>query len=114
MTNKVYDATKWVALIGLPAAGTLYFALAGIWGLPAAEQVVGTVTAVDLFLGTVLGLAARSYNKSDARFDGNLEVNSTDSSIIHQLEITTPPDDLGKKDSITLKVVPKHAKLPEE
>ena len=29
--GKTYDTLKWLALIGLPALGTLYFALAGIW-----------------------------------------------------------------------------------
>lgn len=64
MSNKVYDILKQVALIWLPAIGTLYFALAGIWGLPYAEQIVGTITAVDTFLGAVLGVAAAKYNKN--------------------------------------------------
>ena len=50
MSNKTYDILKWIAMYLLPAAGTLYFALAGIWGLPYGEQVVGTITAVDTFL----------------------------------------------------------------
>ena len=37
----------------LPALGTLYFALAGIWGLPYGEQLVGTITAIDTFLGVI-------------------------------------------------------------
>ena len=47
MRNKTYDILKWIAMYLLPAAGTLYFALAGIWSLPYGEQVVGTITAVD-------------------------------------------------------------------
>ena len=54
MTNKVYDILKWIAQYFLPAIGTLYFALAGIWGLPYGEQIVGTITAVDTFLGSSL------------------------------------------------------------
>jgi hypothetical protein len=60
--SRVYDALKWAALIGLPALGTLYFALAGIWGLPAAEQVVGTIVSVDTFLGVVLGISTSNYS----------------------------------------------------
>lgn len=60
--SAVYDALKWLALIGLPAFGTLYFALAGIWGLPAADQVTGTVLAVDAFLGVVLGISTSNYS----------------------------------------------------
>ena len=39
MSNKTYDTLKWIAQYLLPAAGTLYFALAGIWGLPCGEPV---------------------------------------------------------------------------
>lgn len=63
MSNKVYDILKWIALFLLPAIGTLYFALAGIWGFPYGEQIVGTITAVDTFLGVVLGISTARYNK---------------------------------------------------
>ena len=65
LNNKVYDVLKWVALILLPALGTLYFALAGIWGFPYAEQIVGTITAIDTFLGVLLGISANTYKKGD-------------------------------------------------
>lgn len=63
MTNKTYDIMKFMAQILLPALGTLYFALASIWGLPYAEQIVGTITAVDTFLGAILGISTANYNK---------------------------------------------------
>ena len=63
MNDKVYDVLKWVAQILLPALGTLYFALAGIWNFPYAEGVVGTITAVDTFLGVILGISTVNYNK---------------------------------------------------
>lgn len=64
LSNKTYDILKWIAQYLLPAAGTLYFALSGIWGLPYGEQIVGTVTAVDTFLGVILGLSSVQYNKT--------------------------------------------------
>ena len=64
MSNKVYDVLKWIAMYFLPAIGTLYFALSGIWNLPYGEQVVGTITAVDTFLGVLLGISNAQYNKS--------------------------------------------------
>ena len=64
MTSKVYDILKWIAQYFLPAIGTLYFALAGIWGLPYGEQIVGTITAVDTFLGVLLGISSAQYNKA--------------------------------------------------
>ena len=64
MSDRVYNVLKYIAMIVLPAAGTLYFALAGIWGLPYAEQLVGTMTAVDTFLGVLLGISTAQYNKA--------------------------------------------------
>jgi len=65
MSNKVYDVLKWIAQLLLPAIGTLYFALAGIWGFPFGEEVVGTITAVDTFLGVILGISTMNYNKNN-------------------------------------------------
>lgn len=63
MNNKLYDVLKWIAQILLPALATLYFAIAQIWGLPYAEQIVGTITAIDAFLGALLGISTHYYNK---------------------------------------------------
>ena len=65
MNNKVYNILKWIAMYLLPALGTLYFALAGIWGLPYGEQIVGTITAVDTFLGVILGISSVMYKEGD-------------------------------------------------
>ena len=64
MSDKVYDVLKWIALILIPAIGTLYFALSGIWGFPYAEAIVGTLTAVDTFLGAILGISTSMYKKN--------------------------------------------------
>ena len=69
MTNKVYDKLKWIAMILLPAIGTLYFTLAGIWGFPYAAQIVGTITGIDTFLGIILGISTSQYNKKDTMED---------------------------------------------
>jgi hypothetical protein len=66
MSDKIYDILKWVALIFIPALGTLYFALSTIWGLPYGEEIVGTLTAVDTFLGALLGISTYQYNKEDS------------------------------------------------
>ena len=65
MSDKLYDVLKWIALILLPALGTLYFALAGIWGFPYGEQIVGTITAIDCFLGALLGISTVAYKKGN-------------------------------------------------
>lgn len=66
MSNKLYDVLKWIAMVFLPAIATLYFALAGIWGFPYGEEIVGTITAVDTFLGVLLGISAAQYNKKNS------------------------------------------------
>lgn len=66
MSNKVYDILKALTTVVLPAIGTLYFALAGIWGLPCAEQVCGTISAIVTFLGVVLGISSSQYKKTHA------------------------------------------------
>ena len=63
MSNKTYDRCKFIAQIVLPAIGTLYFALSQIWGLPYGEQIVGTIVAIDTFLGTILGISSINYYK---------------------------------------------------
>ena len=64
LSDKTYSLLKWIALILLPALGTLYFALAGIWELPFGEQIVGTITAIDTFLGAILGISTNNYKKN--------------------------------------------------
>lgn len=64
MSNKVYDILKWIALIVLPAIATLYAAIASIWGLPYGEHVGGTVSAISVFLGTVLQISNIQYKKT--------------------------------------------------
>ena len=64
LSNEAYDILKWIAQILLPAIGTLYFALSSIWGLPYGEQIIGTITAVDAFLGALLQVSTNEYNKT--------------------------------------------------
>lgn len=64
MNDKTYDILKYIAQVVLPALGTLYFALAGIWGFPFGEQIVGTITAVDTFLGVILKVSSNKYYAS--------------------------------------------------
>ena len=66
LSNRVDDVLKWIALYLLPALGTLYFALAGIWEFPYGEEIVGTITALDTFLGVLLGISTAQYNRENA------------------------------------------------
>lgn len=98
--DKTYKVLKWIALYLLPALGTLYFALAGIWGFPYGEQVVGTITAVDTFIGVLLGISTHNYNG-----DGTLVVNTDDpNKDLYELKLNVPVDELPNRNSITFKV----------
>lgn len=64
LNNKAYDVLKYIAQIVLPALATLYFALSKIWsGIPCGEEIVGTISAIDVFLGALLGISSMNYNK---------------------------------------------------
>lgn len=65
LSNKAYDILKFIAMVVLPAIGTLYFGLARIWNLPYAEEIVGTITIIDTFLGTILGINSSQYKKRE-------------------------------------------------
>lgn len=63
MSNKTYDRLKQVALYGLPALATLWLTISTIWGIPYGEAIAGTITAIDTFLGAVLGVSSKKYHK---------------------------------------------------
>jgi hypothetical protein len=104
ITGKPYDVLKFIAQILLPAVGALYFALAGIWGLPAAEEVVGTIVAVDAFIGVLLGISQVNFNNSEAKFDGTIGVTETDDKLTYVLNLNDDPVKLKDKSEVTLKV----------
>lgn len=67
MPNKVYDMLKYITMILLPAIATLYSALAGIWGLPYAEQIVATISALTTFMGVTLMVNSANYRAKKSK-----------------------------------------------
>lgn len=105
ITGTSYNVLKFLAQIALPALGTLYFTLAGIWGLPSAEEVVGTIVAIDTFLGVILQLSSKAYAKSDEKFDGAIKLAKLPGGgKTYSLEVDGPLDILEEKDEILFKV----------
>jgi len=104
LSSGVYDKMKFIAQIALPAAGTLYFALAGIWGLPNADEVSGTVLAVDTFLGVLLGISSASYKASGAAYDGTMVIEPHEDGSSLRLQ-SVDLQALASKQEITFKVV---------
>lgn len=106
LNDRTYDKLKWLVLIVLPASGTLYFALAQIWGWPHAEHVLGTVIALQAFMGGILGISSQQYKNSDYRFDGTMTTTDAPNKKIVSVETNFHPDDLAQKDQVLLKVKP--------
>lgn len=103
ISSTTYDYLKYTVQIALPALGTLYFTLATLWGLPNAEQVVGTITAVALFGGVLIGVSKHQYEKSDEKFDGAMNVDhSADEEF--RLEFKKELPELEDQNEIRLKV----------
>lgn len=78
LSDKAYVILEWVARVLLPSLATLYLALATLWHFPYGPEVVGTIVALDTFLGVFIGMAQRSYDASDAKFNGSITVTPTD------------------------------------
>lgn len=106
LSNNAYDKLKWIAQILLPALGTLYFTVAQIYSLPYGEEVVGTIVAVDAFLGVVLGLASSSYTQeTEGKLIGFIDVEETKDGKRMQLNFPSEdPHDIAKHDKVTFKV----------
>lgn len=105
LNNKVYDFLKWITMIFLPAISAAYFALSGLWGLPEPERVIGTIAVIITFLGAMLKISTASYDNSDAKFDGVMHVDSTDSEKdVFTFELYQAPEGFPDKDSLTFKV----------
>ena len=109
LSNKRYDQLKYIATIMLPAIATLYFTLSQIWELPRGTEVVGTITALVTFLGVLLRLSSKTYNSSEAKYDGAVNVTRTDGVTTFELDVFSDLDKLDQKSEIVMKVVPKHA-----
>jgi hypothetical protein len=100
----LYDPLKFFTQVVLPAFGTLYFALAGIWGLPSADEVVGTVVAVDAFLGVVLQISSTAYKAGD-NFDGTMNIHEDETGKkTFALHLDSDPHNLEHLDKITFNV----------
>lgn len=63
LSNRAYDILKWIVIHLLPSLGTLLFVFAEAWDLSYGTPLVGTVVALDMFVGTILGISKRKYVK---------------------------------------------------
>lgn len=99
-----YNALKKSTTIILPAIGALYFALAQIWHLPKAEEVIGTTAAINTFLGVMLHASTKSYNNSDTKYAGTIKIEESDETKKFSLELNEEPESIEKKDEVAFRV----------
>jgi len=99
--TKVYDILKWIAQFFLPSVGTLYFGISKIWNLPYGAEIVGTITAVDAFLGILLGISSASYIG-----EGTMQVDTTKAKNLYKANLSVPVEDVAAMKLVTLMVNP--------
>lgn len=104
LSNKLYDKMKWVTQYLLPATATLYFALAGLWGFPNAEEVMGTIVAIETFMGILLGISSNTYKKNEGYPDGELVITEGVDKDVYSIQLNEDPTSLKGRDTVTIKV----------
>lgn len=104
LNNKTYDFIKFLTVVLLPALGTLYFALSQAWGLPSGEAVLGTMMAIQVFIGAVMGISSKKYEESGEKYVGEINVADTPDKTLFSLDLKGDPEELKDKKEATFKV----------
>lgn len=100
LSDKAYDALKWIAMWLLPALATLWLTLGKVWDFPYQTEIGATITAIDVFLAAVLGLSKKNYDG-----DGTMIVNSQDpEKDVYRLEYDGNIAELAEKKTVTFVV----------
>lgn len=106
--DRSYKTLKQAATLILPAIGTLYFTLAPMWDLPKSEEVVGTIAALNTFLGVVLSLSTMTYNKkyssTGVEYSGSIVIDDSGEKKVFSLELDDDIEVLESRDEVTFKV----------
>lgn len=105
LSSKTYDNLKRATQVGLPALGSLYFGLSQIWGLPAGEEVVGSLALLTTFCGVILGVSSKTYKNSDADVDGEIRIEKVEGKKVYALELEGDPGDFKDNQRVIFKVV---------
>jgi len=113
LDDKVYQVLKRIVQIFLPALASLYFGLGQIWHFPMVEEVIGSITVITTFLGVALGVSAKAYNASDAKYDGEFVLEETDEGTQLRLK-NVDRDALLTKPEVTLKLNANQPLQPSE
>ncbi len=105
ISDSFYKKIKILVMIIFPVFSTIYFIVGSIFGWANLPQVLGFIAVITTFLSVVLVISARFYNKSDSRFDGSIDIHTTEADVkVYSLNLNSDPEDLDSKSSILFKV----------
>jgi Putative phage holin Dp-1 len=105
LSENLYNRLKFFSLIVLPALTTLYFTLGTMWEWGNVQQIMGTMVALNTFLGVILGISTKRYNDSDAKYDGNIVITESESGgKLYSLEVNGDPSEIDLKKTVIFKV----------
>lgn len=104
--NKIYDAVKYLVLIGIPAFCTAYLGIDEAVDLPNEAAVVKVAAVVAALLGTLVGISKAQYNSSDEKYDGVIDPVTANTQTSDQaLSLSTDEYDAANQKEVLLKVV---------
>ena len=63
LPDNVYNFLKWLALLALPALATFYGVIGKVWDIPHTTEIVTTITAIGVLIGTLIGVSQYNINK---------------------------------------------------
>jgi hypothetical protein len=105
LTDRAYSVGKRLVQVYIPAFSSLYFGLGDIWNLPMITEVVGTLALVATFLGVCLGISSKQYDASEAAYDGDVVVETSETGRkLFSLNLNGDPEELEQKSYISFKV----------
>lgn len=106
LPDKVYVVGRAFVGLILPAISALIFALGGIWNYDHVTEIIGTIAALTVFLGAVLAFGRTSYDRSDAKYDGVINLSeSPEGKKTYSLDLTSlTPEEIVDKTNVNFKV----------
>lgn len=66
MSNKTFDSLKWICLLALPGLSTFISMVFPLWGIPYADEIAQTITALATLIGGCLGVSSMQYYKTES------------------------------------------------
>lgn len=103
LSDGTYDKAKFVVQIVMPALGVLYASLALFWGFPKVEEVVGSITAIALFLGVVLRISSNNYTGEGVPVGDYVVGNDGNGTTTVRLDLDKNPDEFLNNERITFR-----------